>query len=433
MRTTVTTLPSRWSIVRSFSTRTAPRRPRWDEFEDSNRAGIGGRLSASEQRVSSHPSSSSTAKPFPHAAADTHKTSTSNNSEATPSWWKRQPGVIANDDPRMERLSKEMEDFAISQLPDENYVREKDRFLLNLQKMVNQVFDKATVSPFGSVINGFWTKNSDLDVCIQVPGATTRMEQIKLLKKLAAQLQRVPTHYIEPRFGAKLPIINWSPRQPGMLACDISINNTLAIVNSRLIGHYALIDPRVRTIGITIKHWAAQRGINDRSVGTLSSFSLIMMLVHLLQKRNIPILPSLQDIAMQRNHSAIYVNGVDCRFSTDKVEIEEEMEYLRRSKPANSENAGFLLHEFFKYYGFDYKQGVIAIRDRDAFTPQEEENSYLFVDNPFEIGKDVANVEVAQQSRIRQEFRRAQALIFQGRSLEELKSAWNPDKNKFVN
>jgi len=363
----------------------------------------------------------------------TSSSSSSTSGATQPSWWKRQPGVISTEDPRMARLSKEMEDFATEQLPDDQYMKEKDKFLADLQKMVTQVIEKGKVAPFGSVINGFWTRTSDLDVCIQVPGASTKAERIKILRKLAAQLQKVSTHYIEPRFGAKLPIINWSPRQPGMLACDISINNTLAIVNSRLIGNYALIDPRVRTVGIIIKDWAAQRGINDRSIGTLSSFSLVMMLIHLFQRRHVPILPSLQDIAIQRNHAPVYIDGVDCRFSTDKTEIEEELAYLRNGKPPNTENAGFLLHEFFRYYGFEYKQGVIGVRDRHAFTPHQEENSYLFVDNPFEIGKDVANIDVVQISRIRQEFRRAHALIAQGQSLEELRQAWRPEKNKFTN
>eukprot|EP00397_Hematodinium_sp_SG-2012_P053380 GEMP01063687.1.p1 GENE.GEMP01063687.1~~GEMP01063687.1.p1 ORF type:complete len:364 (+),score=63.04 GEMP01063687.1:108-1199(+) len=330
-----------------------------------------------------------------------------------PTWWQRQPGTITSEDPRVVRLSKEMEDFAADQLPDPQYVKDKDRFLESLQKMASQVIAKATVSPFGSVVNGFWTPSSDLDVCIQVPGASTRANQIKLLRQIAAELQRASTHYIEPRFGAKVPIIHWAPKQAGMMACDISINNTLAIVNSRLIGHYTLIDPRLRTVGIAIKHWAAQRGINDRSVGTLSSFSLVLMLIHLFQRRRIPIVPSLQDVAIQRNHAPLFVNGVDCRFSSEKSEVDEELEYLRKGSPPNDENAGFLLHEFFRYYGFDYKQGVIAIRDRQSFVPHQEENTYLYVDNPFEIGKDVANVEVTQYARIRQEFRRAHGLIAQ--------------------
>jgi len=141
-----------------------------------------------------------------------------------------------------------------------------------------------------------------------------------------------------------------------MLACDISVNNTLAIVNSRLIGHYTLIDPRLRVVGVAIKHWASQRGINDRSVGTLSSFSLVIMLIHLMQRRRVPILPSLQDIAIQRNHAPLFVNGVDCRFGTEKAEIDEELDYLRKGRPPNDENAGFLLHEFFRYYGFEYSR-----------------------------------------------------------------------------
>merc|ERR550534_361879 len=349
-----------------------------------------------------------------------------------PSWWQRQPGIVTPDDPRMVRLSEEMENFAADQLPEPQYINDKDKFLEKLRHLVSEVVDHATVSPFGSAINGLWTAQSDLDICIQIHGVSTRAQQIKVLRRVAAELHRVASHYIEPRFGAKVPIIHWAPRQAGMLACDISVNNALAIVNSRLLGHYTLIDSRLRTVGIAIKDWAAQRGINDRSVGTLSSFSLVLMLIHLLQRRSVPILPSLQDIAIQRCYSPVFVNGEDCRFSTDSDEIEQEMNYLRKGSPPNTENAGFLLHEFFRYYGFEYKQGVIEIRDRQAFAPSHNENTFLFVDNPFEIGKDVANVEVTQHARIRQEFRRAHGLLSQGLSFAEIRRAWRPE-NEFSN
>lgn len=39
-----------------------------------------------------------------------------------------------------------------------------------------------------------------------------------------------------------------------MLATDISVNNTLAVVNSRLIGAYMEIDPRLRPLGIAVKY-----------------------------------------------------------------------------------------------------------------------------------------------------------------------------------
>merc|ERR1719384_1624698 len=69
-----------------------------------------------------------------------------------------------------------------------------------------------------------------------------------------------------------------------MIACDISVNNVLAVVNSRLVGQYVRTDERLRTLGVGLKAWAQARGINDRSRGTISSFSLVLMLIHFLQR-----------------------------------------------------------------------------------------------------------------------------------------------------
>ncbi|CAE7033058.1 URT1 [Symbiodinium sp. CCMP2456] len=189
-----------------------------------------------------------------------------------------------------------------------------------------------------------------------------------------------------------------------MVSCDISVNNVLAVVNSRLVGHYVRLDDRVRTLGLCIKAWAAARRINDRSRGTISSFALVLMLIHFLQRRDPPVLPSLQDIAFSQNEKPKFVNGVDCRFCTDAGKIREELAYLRGARSPNEEDVATLLLEFFRYFGKDYRSGIIRIRDtRSMLPPGDETKCFLVVDNPFEVGKDVANIDASQQSALRKD------------------------------
>ena len=321
-------------------------------------------------------------------------------------------------------ISDQIRNLYLAICPSNDQIQEKDLFLSRLQQSIDGVLEAAVVAPFGSAVNGFWTPNSDIDVCLQVPGCRTRASQIDALRKVASCLHSISSHYIEPRFTARVPIIHWAPRKSGYLACDISINNNLAVVNSRLIGAYSAIDPRMVELGMIIKHWANARGINDRSRGTLSSFSLLLMLIHFLQRRTPPILPSLQDMALQVNQSPSYCQGSDIRYVTDPSLIQMELSRLSaNSESQNTENSGTLLLEFFRYYGFTYRQGVIGIRDLRPFHSVDvtsEANVYLVVDNPFEVGKDVANVSANQHSRIRQEFRRAHSLLESGASLTEL-------------
>ncbi|CBZ52546.1 Novel protein (Zgc:110560), related [Neospora caninum Liverpool] len=321
-----------------------------------------------------------------------------------------------------EALTNDMRRLESLMLPGTEDQAGMRRFLSQLQDLLNGVLDACVVTPFGSAVNGLWTPQSDLDVCVQVREASTRASQIKVLRQVAHALHPVHTHLVEPRFQARVPIIHWSPRfshsasgpallgrflrdpvaralheKPGdarsrgredeetgrrndsygegdgerntqMVSCDISVNNLLAVVNSKLLGAYVGIDPRLRTLGYAVKFWAKGRNINDRSRGTVSSFSLVLMLIHFLQNHVQPrILPSLQDMAIHQRLPPVYIGGVDCRYTTDPEAVKKELEFLRGGAPPNTESPGELLLQFFRYFGYEYRGGVIAIRNISHF------------------------------------------------------------------
>lgn len=61
---------------------------------------------------------------------------------------------------------------------------------------------------------------------------------------------------------AKVPIVKfWDPRL--QLACDMNVNNTLALENTRMIKTYVEIDERVRPLAMIIKQWTKRRILND--------------------------------------------------------------------------------------------------------------------------------------------------------------------------
>lgn len=96
---------------------------------------------------------------------------------------------------------------------------------------------------------------------------------------------------------ARVPVLKF--HDPGLgMDVDVCINNMLAIYNTRthakgrgcskpahnfvthqrlslptgMLATYALMDDRVRALGLAIKKWAKSRGINDPPNGTLSSY-----------------------------------------------------------------------------------------------------------------------------------------------------------------
>ena len=61
---------------------------------------------------------------------------------------------------------------------------------------------------------------------------------------------------------AKVPIVKfWDPELK--LACDMNVNNTLALENTRMIKTYVEIDERVRPLAMIIKQWTKRRILND--------------------------------------------------------------------------------------------------------------------------------------------------------------------------
>ena len=67
---------------------------------------------------------------------------------------------------------------------------------------------------------------------------------------------------------AKVPIVKiWDPELK--LACDMNVNNTSAMENTRMIRTYVQVDPRVRPLAMVIKHWTRARVLNDAGMWRL--------------------------------------------------------------------------------------------------------------------------------------------------------------------
>lgn len=90
--------------------------------------------------------------------------------------------------------------------------------------------------------------------------------------------------------------------------CDISLQNHLAVANTRLLRAYGSIDSRVRTLVFLIKYWAKRRHLNSPSDGTLSSYGFIICLIHFLQVRSalhIMVLAYAATLGLERNSNKL--------------------------------------------------------------------------------------------------------------------------------
>ncbi|EMR08181.1 hypothetical protein PNEG_03353 [Pneumocystis murina B123] len=274
---------------------------------------------------------------------------------------------------------------------------------------------KITVQAFGSTVNQLCTSESDVDVCI-----TTIEKEHANTCKLAKVLANYGMERVVCVPHAKVPIVKiWDPKLS--VACDMNINNTLALENTRMIKIYVEIDPRVRPLAMIIKYWAKKRILNDAAGGgTLSSYTWICMIINFLQMRKPPILPSLHQLPHEQNESSL-IEGIDVSFFDD-------IDALKGFGEKNTESLGGLLFAFFRRYAyeFDYDHCVISVRHGHYLSKSAKgwhltQNNRLCVEEPFNTKRNLGNTaDDTTVKGLQIEFRRAFHLIANHCDLKEV-------------
>lgn len=113
------------------------------------------------------------------------------------------------------------------------------------------------VSVFGSTGNKLGTNESDVDICI-----TTSYRDIEQVCAIADLLANNGMDRVVCVRGAKVPIVKiWDPEL--QVACDMNVNNPIALENTELIRSYVAIDDRFRPLAMIVKYWAKRRVLND--------------------------------------------------------------------------------------------------------------------------------------------------------------------------
>jgi DNA polymerase sigma len=144
---------------------------------------------------------------------------------------------------------------------------------------------------------------------------------------------------------------------------------------------YLIVDPRVKDLVLVVKTWSKRRMINEAFQGTLNSFSLILMVIHVLQNVEPPVLPNIflptlplrnatspspaspssASTPSPSSHKHIYlgarkplaaIDGVDGHRKI--VSFHRDEEALRGWGASNKDPLSVLLLRFFCYYATEY-------------------------------------------------------------------------------
>ncbi|KAI6353275.1 hypothetical protein MCOR25_009084 [Pyricularia grisea] len=304
------------------------------------------------------------------------------------------------------RLTTDMRELFDRLKPTEKVKANRDKLIKKLEKMFNDQWPGHSIKVhlFGSSGNKLCSDDSDVDICI-----TTDWKDLENVCMIAQLLQKRGMEKVVCVSSAKVPIVKiWDPELG--LACDMNVNNTLALENTRMVLTYVEIDERVRTLAMIVKHWTRRRTINDAAFGgTLSSYTWICMIIAFLQLRDPPILPALHQNPHKKQTSK---DGQPSEFADDLTK-------LRGYGAKNKETLGELLFHFFRFYAheFDFDKSVISVRLGKLISKDEKGwtytlNNMLCVEEPFNTIRNLGNTADDTSFRgLHLELRRAFDLI----------------------
>lgn len=157
-----------------------------------------------------------------------------------------------------------------------------------LQREIQRIFPCSRLFLVGSSLNGFGTRTSDGDLCLVIKEepVNQKTEARHILSLVQKLFSTKLSSYIErPQLiRAKVPIVKFRDKV-SCVEFDLNVNNIVGIRNTFLLRTYAYIEKRVRPLVLVVKKWASFHDINDASRGTLSSYSLVLMVLHYLQSK----------------------------------------------------------------------------------------------------------------------------------------------------
>ncbi|XP_028270329.1 poly(A) RNA polymerase GLD2 [Parambassis ranga] len=275
-----------------------------------------------------------------------------------------------------DKLSAQMVELfeACQQQPSD--LERKEMCRTRLQQEIQRIFATARLYLTGSSMSGLGCRSSDADLCLVIRG-NKRPDPIRVLSHLQKHFRTLSYVGKVQLIRAKVPILRFTEKDSD-LEFDLNINNTVGIRNTFLLKSYACADLRIRPMILVIKKWAKHHQINDASKGTLSSYTLVLMVLHYLQTLKDPVLPSLQ-----RDYPEYFNPFMDIDVVPERSELAPP--YISR----NQSFLGELLVGFLRYYARDFRwdKQVISVREARALpktNSQEWRNKYICVEEPFE-------------------------------------------------
>ncbi|XP_060558381.1 speckle targeted PIP5K1A-regulated poly(A) polymerase-like [Ruditapes philippinarum] len=260
-----------------------------------------------------------------------------------------------------------------------------------LQTCLGKFFPGCTVNQFGSSVNGFGLSGCDMDIFLDlstmhsktweqepiklpfvrdfrflkdkewgplVPSDLDKMgmtDQCKLISRiLMDHLEGILDVQVIP--SSRCPLVRFKYTNCDV-KCDLSVNNKLALQNTKLLYLFSVLNSRVRLLVYAIRYWGKVKGLagNQKASTKLSNYALTLMVLNYLQNLDPPVLPTIEKLSQLHGTSArTKIEGWDCTFAMDWQIIPQSN---------NAQSAAELLSGFFSYWSaFNFEDNVLVTR-----------------------------------------------------------------------
>ena len=285
----------------------------------------------------------------------------------------------------------------------------------DIQRIVEFTFELCL---FGSSVNKFGSDASDVDLCIVFDMPLDSQEALRfskilskdelesyeeynieytnkmaILKLISRELNKFKRYKKIIRIPAKVPLIRFEYKLNHLCyRCDISVSNSLAVNNSRLLSTYASFDQRVQDLGLLVKHFGKHMDLADASHGGLSSYAYVLLAIHFLQRTDPPIIPILQQTRPPGyEDKSLKVDVWECYFCDDIKAVKKIWKHK-----VNHQNLADLWLEFLCYCvsKFDWDKQVISLRQIEPLSKVDKywTNRKIGIEDPFNLSHNLGTV-----------------------------------------
>ncbi|CAD8061625.1 unnamed protein product [Paramecium sonneborni] len=273
-----------------------------------------------------------------------------------------------------------------------------------LAKAIKMSKLKGTLYPFGSFCNGFGSETKDLDCvfltpCDDKPSSLFR----QILNGIRAYNQEnlQPILQVKANINqAKVPILKMVDITNNV-DIDLSVNNINGIANSKLLYEYSQLHPKIKQTGLLLKLWGKRNRLIK--TGSLSSYSMILFLIHFLQIKYK--VPYLSDFKLTSQH----LKNLEHLENNPYFQIGLKVDLPELTQASLQQ----ILFEFFLYYQpqgeFEQKNIYISINSQPLNKIQN--NFILKIQDPINFRQDPSKRFENQCLQFQKAFEKAKNMI----------------------